>query len=233
VVHSLRAHEIEHVWANNTTHHPEVPPRRFQAVRNQLGALVLLTKDINASVGDDCYEKKVKHYIGNVLAFSLSPMCYEHNPRFLDMVKTHKLPFKPYSDFDEAAIKERQKLYRLLCEQVWDPKQYGLIVPTNVGATPPGRPTYRGITVSQLVQRGLVPTGARVVGSHKGTDYHAQVTAEGHFIVDSGETFTSPSAAAAAVLDRPSAAGWTFWRVTLPDGTSATLDALRRTAANV
>jgi hypothetical protein len=32
------------------------------------------------------------------------------------------------------------------------------------------------------------------------------------------------------VLERPSAPGWSFWRVTRPDGTTVSLDAIRKTA---
>lgn len=234
VVYRLRAHEIEHVWANHADYQPQVPVRRFQAVRNRLGGLLLLPKDINAAFGDDRYEIKLQQYNSqNILARSLHPLCYEANPNFRRLIEAHKLPFQPFDPiFDEAAIEHRQRLYRRLCELVWDPVHCGLVVPKTPSPITSTERTraYFGISVEQLVQRGLVPAGANLVGSCRGTDYHARLTAEGRFVIESGETFNSPSAAAAAVLERPSWPGWTFWRVVLADGTTATLDAIRKTA---
>ncbi|MBO0871726.1 MAG: DUF1524 domain-containing protein, partial [Micromonosporaceae bacterium] len=230
-VRQLWAHEIEHLWANHANYQPQVAARRFQAVRNRLGALVLLTKDVNASVGDAQYAEKVKHYLPqNLLARSLHPQCYEANPRFLALIAKHKLAFQPYEVLDEAAIDQRQKLYRRLCELVWDPTQYGLVLPAKPPAPKDPEKTGR-FTVRRLLDSGLVAPNAKLVATHHGNQYTARLTEEGHFVVESGEVFTSPSGAAAAVLDRPSWPGWTFWRVEKPDGTTVTLDALRKLVA--
>jgi hypothetical protein len=229
VVRQLWAHQIEHLWADHASYQPQIAPRRFQAVRNRLGALVLLPQDVNGSLGDATFAEKVTHYLKeNLLARSLHPRCYEASPRFRDLMAKHGLDFRPYDVFDEAAIGQRQKLYQRLCELVWDPTQYGLVVPRQAPARraqSPGR-----VTIARLVESGLVTPNARLVANHKGNHYSARVTGEGHIVAESGETFTSPSAAAAAVLERPSWRGWTFWRVELPDGTTATLDAIRKSA---
>jgi hypothetical protein len=233
VVDSLRTCEIEHVRANRPEYQPSIPARRFQAVRNQFGALVLLTRDINAAIGDDPFDKKVKHYLSNLLARSLNPGCYDKNPRFLKVIQDHHLPFKGYAEvFDENAVNERQKLYRLLCERVWDPRQYGIAVPSvPAQRSKAASRNHFGVSVIQLVQAGLVAADARLVGTHGGNEYRAQLTPSGSFKIDSsGEVLTSPSRAAATVLGRPTAPGWTFWRVVQPDGTSASLDSIRRTA---
>lgn len=228
-VRQLWAHEIEHVWANRPDYQPQVAARRFQAVRNRFGGLVLLPRDLNASLGDDRYAEKVKHYLPqNIMARSLHPQCYEANPRFLALIEKHKLPFQPYDVFDEVAMDQRQKLYRRLCELVWDPSQYGLVVPRRA---PAPKVVEKGrFTVGRLVELGLVAPTARLVATHRGSQYTARLTPEGHIVLESGETFTSPSRAAAVVLERPSWPGWTFWRVEMPDGTTATLDAVRKTA---
>jgi hypothetical protein len=230
-VRQLWHHEIEHVWASRPDYQPQVAARRFQAVRNRLGALVLLPRDVNAAIGDDPYPQKVKHYLPqNLLARSLHAQCYQANPRFLALIEKQRLQFQPYEVFDEAAIEQRQRLYRRLCELVWDPAQYGL-VSSKRALTPKTPEKEKGrFTVGRLVDLGLVAPNARLVASHRGNHYSARLTAEGHIVVESGETFTSPSGAAAAVLERPSWPGWTFWRVELPDGTTATLDAIRKTA---
>jgi hypothetical protein len=228
-VRQLWAHEIEHVWANRPDYQPQVAARRFQAVRNKLGALVLLPRDLNAAVGDDPYPVKVKHYLPqNLLARSLHPQCYQANPKFVTLMETHRLQFQPYEIFDESAIEQRQRLYRRLCELVWDPSQYGLVLPQRAPA--PKIPETGRFTVGRLLELGLVAPNARLVATHRGNQYTARLTPEGHFVVESGETFTSPSRAAAAVLERPSWPGWTFWRVELPDGTTATLNAIRKMA---
>jgi hypothetical protein len=228
-VRQLWAHEIEHVWANRPDYQPQVAARRFQAVRNRLGGLVLLPRDLNASIGDDPYLVKVKHYLPqNLLARSLHPQCYQANPRFLALMETQRLQFQPYEVFDETAMEQRQRLYRRLCELVWDPSRYGLVLPQR--APTPKTPESGRFTVARLLELGLVAPNARLVATHRGNHYTARLTPEGHFVVESGETFTSPSRAAAAVLERPSWPGWTFWRVELPDGTTATLDAIRKMA---
>ena len=226
----LWAHEIEHVWANRADYQPQVAARRFQAVRNRFGGLVLLPRDLNGSLGDAPYADKVKHYLPqNLLARSLHHQCYEANPRFLALIEKHTLPFRPYDVFDEAAIDQRQKLYRRLCELVWDPSQYGLVLPQRAPA--PKAAEKGRFTVGRLLDMGLVPPTARLIATHRGNQYTAHLTPEGHIVVESGETFTSPSRAAAVVLERPSWPGWTFWRVEMPDGTTATLDAIRKMAS--
>jgi len=231
VVKQLWAHEIEHVWANRPDYQPQVAARRFQAVRNRFGALVLLTRDLNASIGDDPYHHKVKHYVPqNLLARSLHLQCYEANPRFLALTKEHKLPFQPYDVFDETAIEQRQKLYERLCELVWDPSHYGLVLPKRRPVHRPKDSDKGRFTVTRLVELGLIPPNARLVATHRGNEYTARLTSDGKFLIESGEILTSPSGAAAAVLERPSWPGWTFWRVELADGTTATLDSIRRMA---
>jgi hypothetical protein len=100
---------------------------------------------------------------------------------------------------------------------------------------PKQAPTPRAVeaarfTVGRLIELGLLTPNAQLVATHRGNHYTARLTPDGHFAVESGEVFTSPSRAAAAVLERPSWPGWTFWRVQLPDGTTATLDAIRKMA---
>jgi hypothetical protein len=231
-VYKLRAHEIEHIWSAHSQRHPEIPVRRFASLRNRIGDLILLPKGLNASIGDDTYEEKRRHYIRDgALAQSLHPDFYDNNPAFRRLLDRYRLPFKPYPQaFDETAINERQKLYRLLCDLVWEPARYGVRVPAAATrpAIAPGRRSFN-VSVRLLVQHGLVPSGSTLIGTYAGSDYRASVDADGRFLVE-GETYGSPSAAAAAVLDRRSVAGWTFWRLVRPDGTTASLDAIRKTA---
>lgn len=232
-VRTFRQMEIEHIWADKRDYQPQVPARKFDSLRNRLGALVLLPRPINASLGAARYGKKVDVYRSqNLLAHSLNAACYTHNPPFVKLVKDYGLPFQSYEDFDETAIAERQKLYQRLCELVWDPKQYGLVVP-DAPAVLPNKVrarTHFGVSLRLLVEKNVIPADAKLVGSLHNEEYTAVLTADGRITVESGETFESPSRAAGAVLQRPSWNGWGFWKVVLPNGTTPTLDAVRKAA---
>ena len=119
-------YEVEHIWANHAERHTDEFPQAadFADYRNRIGGLLLLPKSFNASYGDLPYEKKVEHYVSqNILAWSLNPGAYEHNPGFLAFVKQSGLPFRSLAAFKRAQLDERQELYRVLAEQVWSPSR--------------------------------------------------------------------------------------------------------------
>lgn len=224
--------EIEHIWADKFEYQPQLPRRRFTELRNRLGALVLLPKDINASFGDLPYARKLPKYMSqNLLTRSLHPHCYENNPTFLRMIQAHQLPFTAFAEsFDATAIDSRQELYRRLCELTWNPTQYGLDVPIDPPSRSRDRRAHFGMSLRQLVDKGAVPAGCELVGSLRGIEYRAQVTEQARIRIESGEQFESPSPAAMAVLDRQSWNGWLFWQVINSDGTVTKLDDIRKTA---
>jgi hypothetical protein len=117
--------EVEHIWANKYNRHKDEFTNEFDfgETRNRLGDLLLVPKDFNSSYGALPYDEKLPHYDAqNVLARSLGPNCYQHNPSFLQFVQEKQLPFKPYPDaFGRAQMAERQSLYRRLCELIWTP----------------------------------------------------------------------------------------------------------------
>jgi Protein of unknown function DUF262/Protein of unknown function (DUF1524) len=117
-------HEVEHIWANHFDRHRDEfsHPTDFQDYRNRIGGLLLLPKSFNASYGDVTYEEKLPHYLGqNLLAKSLHPDCYSHNPGFLAYVSRSGLPFKAHPAFKRHDLDERQRLYVELAEEVWNP----------------------------------------------------------------------------------------------------------------
>jgi hypothetical protein len=78
--------------------------------------------EFNASYGDLTYEEKLPHYnTQNLLARSLHPQCYEHNPGFLRFLSESGLPFKAYAHFTKADLEERGVLYRQIAERIWNP----------------------------------------------------------------------------------------------------------------
>jgi uncharacterized protein with ParB-like and HNH nuclease domain len=118
-------YEVEHIWANKHERHVDEFQHEadFDAYRSRIGDLLLLPKSFNASYGDLPYEDKLKHYNGqNLLARSLHPQCYEHNPGFLRFIEATGLPFQPHASFKKADLDERQKLYGLLADRIWSPQ---------------------------------------------------------------------------------------------------------------
>ena len=117
--------EVEHIWADHAERHTDEFAHAidFGEYRNRIGALLLLPKKFNGSYGDLSYTEKLPHYLTqNLLARSLHPQCYEHNPGFLQFVQSSGLPFHPHLAFKKADIEERSTLYRLLAEQIWNPE---------------------------------------------------------------------------------------------------------------
>ena len=117
-------YEVEHIWANRFgRHHDEFNNEYdFREQRSRIGGLLLLPKLFNASYGDMSYGEKLPHYnTQNLLARSLHPLAYEHNPGFLKFVHESGLPFHPHEQFKRADLEERGELYRLLVERIWNP----------------------------------------------------------------------------------------------------------------
>jgi uncharacterized protein with ParB-like and HNH nuclease domain len=117
-----KRYEIEHIWSDHPEKYGhEFPnPTDFADYRNRVGGLLLLPKSFNASFGDMDYEDKLEHYFGqNLLAKSLHPKCYDHNPRFIWYVKRSKLPFNSHPHFEKADLDARQELYQKIVEEIW------------------------------------------------------------------------------------------------------------------
>jgi hypothetical protein len=118
-------YEIEHIWANHPERHKDEfqHPADFDEYRNHIGGLVLLPKSFNASYGDLPYQEKLEHYRGrNLLAQSLHPMAYDHDPGFRRFLEESGLPFKGHPQFRKVDLDERQALYGQLAEQIWSPE---------------------------------------------------------------------------------------------------------------
>lgn len=135
------AMEIEHIWSNHPAQHEDefAHPSEFSEYRNRIGDLLLLPKSFNASYGDLRYEEKLPHYYGqNLLAKSLDPRAYDHNPGFLSFIDRSGLPFKPHTQFRKADLDDRQELYIQLASQIWSPDRLETeagLAPASVGTT--------------------------------------------------------------------------------------------------
>jgi hypothetical protein len=213
--------EIEHIWANHPERHPEIPNEQaFADERNRFGGLLLLPKDFNASYGDKPYSEKLAHYYGqNVLARSLHRRCYQNNPTFLRLVNEGSIPFEPIEEFTVDSFTQRQTLYQRLCEVVWEPAGFGLTVPDTPHRTAGDeRQRYYGVTISDLLNAGLLRVGEALTGDRNGVRCTATVTADGKIALADGQVYETPSNAGAAALDVRACNGWYFWGIDTPRG---------------
>ena len=116
--------EVEHIWANHFERHTNEfsNPAEFAEMRNRIGDLLLLPKTFNASYGDLPYKDKLPHYFGqNLLAKSLHQNSYTLHPRFRDFCERTGIQFKAHESFLKADIEERQRVYRKLADEIWNP----------------------------------------------------------------------------------------------------------------
>jgi hypothetical protein len=56
-----------------------------------------------------------------MLARSLHPKCYEHNPRFLRYIEESGLSLRPHLEFNRQDLDQRQELYSKIAAEIWDP----------------------------------------------------------------------------------------------------------------
>lgn len=119
-------YEVEHIWADWADHwerHKDEFTHKadFDEYRNRLGALLILPKTFNASYGDLTYTKKLPNYLKqNLLAQSLNPSAYDHNPPLKKVIQAG-LPFVSHEQFRKADVETRQNLYVEIATHVWNP----------------------------------------------------------------------------------------------------------------
>ncbi len=121
--------EIEHIitdhfeWFTNEYRDQD----EFKNWRNNIGALLLLHKSINASLNDAKYSEKLPKYCsneGNIYTESLGASAYQNNPQFKKFITNNKLDFKAYSQFGKTEITERNNLLSSLMKLVWNDKMF-------------------------------------------------------------------------------------------------------------
>jgi hypothetical protein len=120
-------YEVEHIWANHYERHTDEfsNPVEFAEMRNPIGDLLLLPKTFNASYGDLPYKDKLPHYFGqNLLAKSLHQQSYTLHPGLRDFCERTGIQFKAHENFLKADIEERQRVYRKLADEIWNPNLF-------------------------------------------------------------------------------------------------------------
>ncbi|GAA2854917.1 DUF262 domain-containing protein [Streptosporangium fragile] len=230
-----RDYEIEHIWANRFERYRAVveTTAEFYLRRNRLGALLLLPKSVNASFRDDPYERKLEHYYAeNRLAASLHPKSRLRNTPFTKYLRASGLDraFQPCPEFGVREIELRQNLYRLLCEEIWNPARLGFRLPViDVPAERPAARRRYGVEVVDLITFGLIPPNAKIFRTVKGEVHFATIEEKGVIRLETGQPFHSLSAAGAAVAGTKACAGWDVWRIER-DGAAIPLKRLRQEA---
>ena len=116
--------EIEHILSDHYERFTDDfnDQTDFNNWRNNIGALLLLHKSINASINDSDFKDKLEAYStkGNIYSASLDYSAYNDHPRFNRFIEENNLPFKPYSKFKKSEIKERNDLVIQLAKLIWN-----------------------------------------------------------------------------------------------------------------
>lgn len=116
-------YDIEHIWVDHFDRYTNEfdTEEEFQRTRNMFGDLLLLPQDINRSLNDSEYAKKLPKYYGqNLLAASLNENCFQNNPNFVKFIVAKNLSFNSYNEFNKESIKDRQILYIEIAKHIWD-----------------------------------------------------------------------------------------------------------------
>lgn len=115
--------EVEHIWSDHYDEHTDEcsTETEFNIIRNNIGDLLVLPKQFNASYGDLPFKDKVEPYFGqNVLAQSLYFKKYQNNPGFIKYISGSGLNFKSYDIFNKNSISERAELYKQILIKEFD-----------------------------------------------------------------------------------------------------------------
>ena len=113
--------EIEHVMAHYSDYQSNFPdPERWEEAKERLGALVILPKRLNGSLGNANYTRKIEEYASqNALAASLSPRAYDGKLRFRGAKPRQPFNFRSCQSMTPKAIEDRERLYCAIAEKVW------------------------------------------------------------------------------------------------------------------
>lgn len=74
----------------------------------------------------------------------------------------------------------------------------------------------RSVSLQELIASGRLHPGQRLVADHRGVRHSAELTADGSIRVEHGDSFPSPSSAAASITGH-NTNGWRFWGIELGD----------------
>lgn len=233
-------YQVEHLWPKHHDHVQDdiADPVVFRTLRNQLGGLGLLPRSHNAALNDMPFRTKTELYRGRAPAALaiLSPGYDVRNKKLRDFINKHGLTdtLRRFGRNDSMShiIETRQRMYLALCEVVWDPVKLEIIEPDAAtalerdgsgDASVASRPTRDGTArhkarrrtdVARMLNAGVLSSGTRIVFTHGGKDYWANVDADGGIVLEStGVTYDKADDAGAAIRDRKTCRGMDEWHV--------------------
>lgn len=115
-------YDIEHILPDKYEDYKDsfIDYDDFESTRNQIGNLILLTRDKNRSYQAINYSEKVQKYVGdNVLAQALNSTAYTNNPKFLAVANEYG--FHAIPTFDKQSIADRAEIYMRMASDIWNP----------------------------------------------------------------------------------------------------------------
>ena len=122
-------YEIEHILANRVYDRSEklgfANQDDFSMWRNKIGALLLLPKSINGSLGSNSYTEKLTTYCstsGNIYSASLCEI--PHNPGFRSFNDSLNRKFTPLAQFGKREIEERTIILAQLFGLIWNDNMF-------------------------------------------------------------------------------------------------------------
>lgn len=123
--------EVEHILSDHYEWFVDeyTDQEEFKRWRNDIGALLLLHKSINASLNDKKYSFKINKYCsneGNIYTESLGEQAYQNNPKFKKFIDKYSLNFVPYDTFGKKEIESRNKLVASLVKLVWNTSMFDI-----------------------------------------------------------------------------------------------------------
>ena len=124
-------YDIEHIVPNSYDLYTDTFPSAsdFELWRDNVGGLLLLPADVNRSLQAKPYAEKSVHYAKqNLLAASLTPAAYEHQPQFRQFLDRTGLAFSPLDTFGPGEQDQRRETITRLAELVWSPERLHEVV---------------------------------------------------------------------------------------------------------
>ncbi|MBK7287852.1 MAG: hypothetical protein IPI95_12560 [Flavobacteriales bacterium] len=114
--------EVEHIWADHAERHTDEFDHPADFAESATGSGPFSCRRVSTRVTESTYIEKLPHYnTQNLLARSLHPQCYQHNPGFIRFKSESEIPFAPMPAFKKTELEARGDLYRQLAEKIWDP----------------------------------------------------------------------------------------------------------------
>jgi Protein of unknown function (DUF1524). len=100
--------DIEHILPDDYSSYQDefVDADDFQASRQMIGNLIILTRDKNRSYQAMHYQEKVGKYVGdNILAQALNTVAYQNNPKFLPLAQQYGFaPIPKFTKEDRKSV---------------------------------------------------------------------------------------------------------------------------------